>query len=85
MKIYLCMSDYRKRQCKSVTVDDSLGNCRELIAHLSYFSYNMRIYEIKSGLKIFCTVHDPSVIEELITRKEGEQYAEVSNRVLGKV
>lgn len=85
MKIYLCVTDTGKRNCRSVTILDSAVNCRELIAFLSFFSYNIRIYEKPYGLKIFVVCPYLSCIDDVTTKKEGERYAKVSNRILGKI
>lgn len=87
MKIYLCVSDTRKRNCRSVTVVDSYRNCRKLMAYLNYYSYSLRIYEYKgrkeTALKIFSIVPDLSCLDDIVVKKEGEAYGKVSTRILG--
>lgn len=89
MKIYLCVSDTRKRSCRSVTVVDSYRNCRELMAYLNYYSYSLRTYEYKgkkekeTALKIFSAVPDTSCLDDIVVKKEGERYGKVSAWILG--
>lgn len=82
MKIYLCMSSPRKRDCRSVTIEDSTENCRELLAFLHYFSYNLRTYELKRGvLKVFVIVPDTQMIYRVFEERE-DGHAKVSDNIL---
>lgn len=84
MKVYLCVTLPDKRHCKSCTIVDTIEKIRELICFLNFFSYCVRIYETDYGLKIFSTVPELN-IDKIVTRKEGEKYAKVSDSVLGKI
>lgn len=87
MKMYLCLTDSRKRQCRSATVVDSHRNCRELVACLNYYSYRTRVYEYKgkseTALKVFSVVPNLSYLDSIVVKKEGEKYAKVSDWILG--